>query len=41
MLYESSARAEEVLMLDVPHLDTTNRWAVVTALERQRNGGWP
>ncbi len=34
MLYESSARAEEVLMLDVPHLDTTNRCAVVT-----RKGG--
>jgi integrase len=29
MLYESSARAEEVLMLDVPDLDTTNRCAVV------------
>ncbi|WP_227999968.1 hypothetical protein [Nocardia australiensis] len=25
MLYESSARAEEVLMLDVPDLDTANR----------------
>jgi len=34
MLYESSARAEEVLMLDVPRLDTTNRCAVVT-----RKGG--
>ncbi|MEV6323963.1 site-specific integrase [Nocardia sp. NPDC051787] len=34
MLYESSARAEEVLMLDVPDLDTTNRCAVVT-----RKGG--
>ena len=34
MLYESSARAEEVLMLDVPELDTTNRCAVVT-----RKGG--
>jgi len=30
MLYESSARAEEVLMLDVPDLDTANRCAVVT-----------
>jgi integrase len=30
LLYESSARAEEVLMLDVPELDTTNRCAVVT-----------
>ena len=30
MLYESSARAEEVLMLDVVQLDTTNRCAVVT-----------
>ncbi|BDU06643.1 tyrosine-type recombinase/integrase [Nocardia cyriacigeorgica] len=34
MLYESSARAEEVLMLDVPDLDTVNRCAVVT-----RKGG--
>ncbi|MEU2032625.1 tyrosine-type recombinase/integrase [Nocardia amamiensis] len=34
MLYESSARAEEVLMLDVPDLDTANRCAVVT-----RKGG--
>ena len=34
MLYESSARAEEVLMLDVVQLDTTNRCAVVT-----RKGG--
>lgn len=34
MLYESSARAEEVLMLDVPELDTVNRCAVVT-----RKGG--
>ncbi len=34
MLYESSARAEEVLMLDVHELDTTNRCAVVT-----RKGG--
>lgn len=34
LLYESSARAEEVLMLDVPSLDTTNRCAVVT-----RKGG--
>lgn len=34
MLYESSARAEEVLMLDVPELDTANRCAVVT-----RKGG--
>ncbi|WP_433521338.1 tyrosine-type recombinase/integrase [Nocardia pseudovaccinii] len=34
MLYESSARAEEVLMLDVPDLDTGNRCAVVT-----RKGG--
>ena len=34
MLYESSARAEEVLMLDVPALDTANRCAVVT-----RKGG--
>jgi site-specific recombinase XerD len=34
MLYESSARAEEVLMLDVSHLDTTNRCAVLT-----RKGG--
>ena len=30
LLYESSARAEEVLMLDVPDLDSTNRCAVVT-----------
>lgn len=30
LLYESSARAEEVLMLDVPELDTGNRCAVVT-----------
>ena len=34
MLYESSARAEEVLMLDVPDLDAVNRCAVVT-----RKGG--
>lgn len=34
MLYESSARAEEVLMLDVSDLDTANRCAVVT-----RKGG--
>ncbi|WP_232330420.1 tyrosine-type recombinase/integrase [Nocardia fusca] len=34
LLYESSARAEEVLMLDVPDLDTANRCAVVT-----RKGG--
>lgn len=34
MLYESSARAEEVLMLDVPDLDTGNRCVVVT-----RKGG--
>jgi integrase len=34
MLYESSARTEEVLMLDVPDLDTANRCAVVT-----RKGG--
>lgn len=34
MLYESSARAEVVLMLDVPDLDTANRCAVVT-----RKGG--
>jgi integrase/recombinase XerC/integrase/recombinase XerD len=34
LLYESSARAEEVLMLDVPDLDSTNRCAVVT-----RKGG--
>ena len=34
MLYETAARAEEVLMLDVPHLDTANRRAVVT-----RKGG--
>jgi integrase/recombinase XerC/integrase/recombinase XerD len=34
LLYESSARAEEVLMLDVLDLDTTNRCAVVT-----RKGG--
>ncbi|KXF55418.1 hypothetical protein AXA44_37825 [Rhodococcus sp. SC4] len=34
MLYESSARAEEVLMLDVPDLDAANRCAVVT-----RKGG--
>ncbi|WP_051162380.1 tyrosine-type recombinase/integrase [Nocardia brevicatena] len=34
MLYESSARAEEVLTLDVPDLDTANRCAVVT-----RKGG--
>jgi integrase/recombinase XerC/integrase/recombinase XerD len=34
MLYESSARAEEVLMLDVVQLDTTKRCAVVT-----RKGG--
>lgn len=34
LLYESSARAEEVLMLDVADLDTGNRCAVVT-----RKGG--
>jgi integrase/recombinase XerC/integrase/recombinase XerD len=34
LLYETAARAEEVLMLDVPHLDTANRRAVVT-----RKGG--
>lgn len=34
LLYESSARAEEVLMLDVADLDTANRCAVVT-----RKGG--
>ncbi|MFD3508542.1 tyrosine-type recombinase/integrase [Nocardia sp. NPDC058666] len=34
LLYESSARAEEVLMLDLPELDTSNRCAVVT-----RKGG--
>jgi integrase len=34
MLYESSARAEEVLMLDVPDLEAANRCAVVT-----RKGG--
>lgn len=34
MLYESSARAEEVLDLNVPDLDTVNRCAVVT-----RKGG--
>lgn len=34
MLYESAARAEEVLMLDVPDLDTANRCAEVT-----RKGG--
>jgi integrase/recombinase XerC/integrase/recombinase XerD len=34
LLYESSARAEEVLMLDVGDLDTVNRCAVVT-----RKGG--
>lgn len=34
LLYESSARAEEVLMLDVPDLDPVNRCAVVT-----RKGG--
>ncbi|MGY2093373.1 tyrosine-type recombinase/integrase [Nocardia gipuzkoensis] len=34
MLYESSARAEEVLMLDVSDLDTASRCAVVT-----RKGG--
>ena len=34
LLYESSARAEEVLMLDVGELDTANRCAVVT-----RKGG--
>jgi integrase len=34
LLYESAARAEEVLMLDVAHLDTANRRAVVT-----RKGG--
>ncbi|MEV6134870.1 site-specific integrase [Nocardia sp. NPDC051990] len=34
LLYESSARVEEVLMLDVPDLDTGNRCAVVT-----RKGG--
>ncbi|MFI7523999.1 tyrosine-type recombinase/integrase [Nocardia salmonicida] len=34
LLYESSARTEEVLMLDVADLDTANRCAVVT-----RKGG--
>ena len=34
MLYETAARVEELLMLDVPHLDTANRLAVVT-----RKGG--
>ena len=34
LLYETSARAEEVLMLDVPDLDTVNRCATVT-----RKGG--
>src|SRR6266700_4914962 len=34
MLYETAARAEEVLMLDVPHLAPANRRAVVT-----RKGG--
>ncbi|WP_245664089.1 tyrosine-type recombinase/integrase [Nocardia arthritidis] len=34
LLYESSARAEEVLMLDVSDLDMANRCAVVT-----RKGG--
>ncbi|MFV9458055.1 tyrosine-type recombinase/integrase [Rhodococcus sp. NM-2] len=34
LLYESAARAEEVLMLDVPDLDTANRCATVT-----RKGG--
>ncbi len=34
MLYESSARAQEVLLLDIEHLDTVNRRAVVT-----RKGG--
>ena len=34
MLYETAARAEEVLMLDVPHLDTANRMAAVV-----RKGG--
>ncbi|GAD82408.1 putative site-specific recombinase [Nocardia asteroides NBRC 15531] len=36
MLYESSARAEEVLNLDVPDLDAANRCAVVI-----RRGGDP
>lgn len=30
LLYESTARAEEVLLLNVPHLDPVNRRAVVT-----------
>ncbi|WP_268895675.1 hypothetical protein [Nocardia sp. CY41] len=34
MLYESSARAEEVLVLDVRDLDTVNRCVVVA-----RKGG--
>lgn len=34
LLYESTARAEEVLLLNVPDLDTANRRAVVT-----RKGG--
>ena len=34
LLYETSARAEEALMLDVPDLDTVNRCAAVT-----RKGG--
>lgn len=29
LLYETAARVEELLMLDVPHLDTANRLAVV------------
>ncbi|WP_324195650.1 tyrosine-type recombinase/integrase [Nocardia abscessus] len=37
LLYESSARAEEVLMLDVPDLDTANRCAVVTRKGGARN----
>jgi integrase/recombinase XerC/integrase/recombinase XerD len=40
MLYESSARAEEVLMLDVPDLDTVNRCAVVTRKGGARETKW-
>jgi integrase/recombinase XerC/integrase/recombinase XerD len=35
MFYESSARAEEVLLLDVPDLDAGNRCAVVTRKGRR------
>ncbi|MEU7769040.1 site-specific integrase [Nocardia sp. NPDC049190] len=38
LLYESSARAAEVLMLDVPDLDTANRCAVVTRKRRNSRG---